>query len=66
MSTHTHADHGRTARPKSVLFCPECGHESVASGDWTVHERDGRRVFACPVCGTTIATRSAASPACHC
>lgn len=45
-------------RRKSVLFCPECGHESTATGDWVVSERDGRTDYDCPDCGATVTTRT--------
>ncbi|WP_254535166.1 hypothetical protein [Halomarina litorea] len=47
-------------RPKATLFCPTCGHESLAGdeGDWEVSPRreSDRRALAyeCPVCGTTL------------
>ena len=45
------------APAKTTLYCPACGHESPASGDWLVRERDDRPVYVCPACGETIATR---------
>lgn len=66
MSTHTPADVDGTTRPKSVLVCPECGHESLASGDWDVVERESGAVYECPVCHRTIARRGTATPVCHC
>lgn len=42
---------------KTTLYCPSCGHESRATGDWLVRERAGRTVSVCPVCDESIATR---------
>ena len=47
--------------PKATLYCPSCGHESPATGDWLVRDRDGRTVAVCPVCRETIAARGLAS-----
>jgi len=60
-SDHTHADHPHSTTdppPKSTLFCPDCGHESHATEDWTVRETDAGSVLTCPVCDTDIATRN--------
>jgi DNA-directed RNA polymerase subunit RPC12/RpoP len=43
-----------TSRPKAVLFCPQCDHESPLPGDWLISEADVDTVYACPTCGTTI------------
>jgi transcription elongation factor Elf1 len=56
MSTHPRSNDD-SAPPKAVLFCPDCGHESAATGDWVVDEREGRCVYRCPDCGAEIATR---------
>jgi|GEM_PF-1416002 len=42
---------------KATLYCPSCGHENPATGDWLVRERDDRTVYVCPACGETIASR---------
>lgn len=42
---------------KTTLYCPSCGHESPATGDWLSRERDDRTVDVCPVCDEAIATR---------
>ena len=47
--------------PKTTLYCSACGHESPATGDWLVRDRDGRTVAVCPVCRETIAARGLAS-----
>lgn len=62
MSTFPATDCERAPPPedppsKTTLFCPSCGHESRANGDWLVRERDGRTVDVCPVCDEAIATR---------
>jgi predicted RNA-binding Zn-ribbon protein involved in translation (DUF1610 family) len=54
------------AHAKTVLFCPECGHESPVAGDWLVREEPSGTVFDCPICGTTITTRSRDRKVCHC
>ncbi|WP_336133586.1 hypothetical protein [Natronomonas amylolytica] len=51
-----------TPRQKTMLFCPDCDHESDIDGDWTVHEEPNRRVYECPVCSTTIAKRPRPKP----
>lgn len=63
---------GAAARPKSVLFCPICGHESAIDDDWLVTEVDapvgsddaeraatdgGRREFVCPDCEAVVTVR---------
>lgn len=60
---------GAESKPKTTLFCPECGHESDVAGDWIV--RDGRngkdtdeRTHTCPVCETTIESRRRPDPLC--
>lgn len=46
-------------RQKSVLFCPDCAHESVPDGDW--REDDdvvaGVRRLRCPECETVLTER---------
>ncbi|MFB6087555.1 MAG: hypothetical protein ABEJ85_03450 [Haloarculaceae archaeon] len=54
------------AHSKAVLFCPECGHESPAAGDWVVHEETDGTVYDCPTCGTTITTRGPGQRLRHC
>jgi len=66
MSTFSATDPERAPPPdpdrsKATLYCPSCGHENPATGDWLVEERDGRTVSVCPVCHETIATRGLAS-----
>ena len=52
--------------PKATLFCPECGHESEATGDWEARERRERTVLVCPSCGSDVATRGRTPGlACH-
>lgn len=48
----------RNAVPrKNVLVCPDCGHESASDGDWRVRATADGAVYACPACGTDVATR---------
>ena len=61
IDTMSASDHPHTSAeppPKSTLFCPDCGHESDATGDWTVSEETAETVISCPDCGTEIATWS--------
>jgi len=54
------ADSGRKdGRIKSVLFCPDCGHESLVGGDWTATDDYVTRTrhVRCPECAATIADR---------
>jgi hypothetical protein len=46
-------------RPKSVLFCPHCGHESRADGDWLTADdlAERSRELSCPVCATRLTGR---------
>lgn len=64
---------GAAGRPKSVLFCPLCGHESTIDDDWLVTEADESvgsddaggpastsgtaREFVCPDCETVVTVR---------
>jgi endogenous inhibitor of DNA gyrase (YacG/DUF329 family) len=41
-------------RPKSVLFCPRCNHESTLPGDWQVEEVGTDIAYTCPTCETTV------------
>ena len=52
-----------TTRRKSVLHCPDCGHESHIEGDWRVERHSdgaGREQVCriCPNCGRIIDSRS--------
>jgi len=46
-------------RRKSVLFCPDCGHESLLDGDWVATDDRAARVrhIRCPVCETVVTNR---------
>jgi phage terminase large subunit GpA-like protein len=61
MSSDSQSRPDSGARPKSMLHCPECGHESSVDGDWHVERRDAtgreRVVYWCPECGHVITTR---------
>jgi predicted RNA-binding Zn-ribbon protein involved in translation (DUF1610 family) len=48
-----------TSHLKATLFCPRCGHESPADGDWSVQEVDGVAAYVCPECGREITRRPA-------
>lgn len=58
MSERVHAH----TRPKAVLFCAVCGHESPPDGDWIESTTTGpagpRLVLTCPDCGETVTRRS--------
>jgi DNA-directed RNA polymerase subunit RPC12/RpoP len=46
---------------KAVLFCPDCGHESLVNGDWRVQRRDADQdgteiVYQCTECDGEIVT----------
>jgi predicted RNA-binding Zn-ribbon protein involved in translation (DUF1610 family) len=56
VNSHESTADGST-RPKSVLFCPACDHESALGGDWLVSERNRVTIYDCPDCGATIAVR---------
>jgi hypothetical protein len=49
------------ARPKSLLICPTCGHESPPAGDWVGREHatpaGPKLALRCPDCETTITNR---------
>ncbi len=54
------ANSGRTpGRRKSVLFCPDCGHESLVGGDWIADDDYVTRTrhVCCPECETTVTDR---------
>lgn len=44
-------------RSKAVLFCPDCGHESAVTGDWTVEPTDTGQQLRCPDCGIVVQQR---------
>ncbi|MEF8781496.1 MAG: hypothetical protein V5A39_00210 [Haloarculaceae archaeon] len=46
-----------TPRPKNVLFCPSCAHESPTDGDWQRQTRGDETVYRCPSCGTDVTVR---------
>lgn len=50
------------SRTKTVLFCPNCGHESDITGDWHVYTEHARQLYDCPICTTTITERLRRSP----
>jgi len=45
-------------RPKAVLFCSSCGHESPVSGDWVVERAEESETYRCPDCHTVISSRT--------
>ncbi|WP_380676811.1 hypothetical protein [Salinigranum sp. GCM10025319] len=47
----------RSPRAKSTLFCPDCGHESHAAGDWSVRTSAERVAIHCPSCGARVDER---------
>ena len=56
-ATATDAAPAETERRKSVLFCPACGHESHVDGNWNVTADESGLQFACPNCGSVVASR---------
>lgn len=48
--------------PKTILICPECGHENDIAGDWIVRGSDDGQRYDCPECDTTITKRHSARP----
>ena len=42
-------------RRKDTLFCPRCGHENPADGDWCLGPA-AEHTITCPVCETVVAT----------
>jgi DNA-directed RNA polymerase subunit RPC12/RpoP len=64
MSVHAPTSPDRDPPPKATLFCPDCGHEAPATGDWVVRNdpgsdraSDGDAVVSCPDCEAEIAIR---------
>lgn len=54
------ADGGRpSGRQKTVLFCPDCGHESLVDGDWVATDDyvARTRYVRCPECSATVTDR---------
>lgn len=43
---------------KTVLFCPECGHESPITGDWETMTAGDERLLVCVACGSVVDRRS--------
>ncbi|WP_226005787.1 TFIIB-type zinc ribbon-containing protein [Natrinema salinisoli] len=54
----THDSHPPSERRKTVLFCPECGHESPITDDWETMTADGDRLLVCTDCGSVVDRRS--------
>jgi hypothetical protein len=50
--------HPPSERRKTVLFCPECGHESPISGDWETTTAGGDRLLVCTDCDSVVDRRS--------
>ena len=48
---------GGTPTGKATLFCPECGHNSSITGDWTIYRLLESTIYVCPECETTIDSR---------
>ena len=44
-------------RPKSTLFCPNCGHSSTVDEEWQYHSTTTSVAVDCPACGTTVTER---------
>lgn len=49
-------------RQKTTLFCPACGHESPADGDWELRASDAAVAYHCPVCDTRLTERPTTPP----
>jgi NMD protein affecting ribosome stability and mRNA decay len=62
VSTHDASSSDATPRRKSVLFCPDCGHESGFHGDWIREDHASRTTHTCPVCETTVENRHRPDP----
>jgi transcription elongation factor Elf1 len=59
--------HEADTRTKTTLFCPNCGHKSPITGDWTVRTVETCQILECPACETTITSRlREAAPAIPC
>jgi predicted RNA-binding Zn-ribbon protein involved in translation (DUF1610 family) len=46
-----------TTRRKSLLVCPNCGHESPTEGDWIVTLHETTVDLSCPDCRRRLTTR---------
>jgi hypothetical protein len=59
LSEASHQQEPPPERLKAVLFCPECGHEGHATGDWKTKDDyvAGRRAIVCPECSTAVTER---------
>lgn len=44
-------------RSKTSLFCPDCGHESAVTGDWTAEATEDSLQLRCPDCDTVVQQR---------
>ncbi len=42
---------------KSVLFCPNCNHESSIDGDWIVQATENQQQLRCPNCDNPLPAR---------
>ncbi|RQG87135.1 hypothetical protein EA462_15510 [Natrarchaeobius halalkaliphilus] len=47
----------RSPTRKATLYCFNCGHKSILSGDWIVRTHGECIDYECPECRTRIATR---------
>ena len=44
-------------RSKTSLFCPDCGHESPVTGDWTIEATEPNFALRCPDCDALVQQR---------
>ncbi|MFC7097127.1 hypothetical protein [Halobaculum marinum] len=45
--------------PKALLYCPDCWHAALPTGDWLVQSSPVGEAVVCPDCGTVVTVRRA-------
>lgn len=42
---------------KRTLYCPECWHAAITTGDWEIRPTPAGEAVVCPECGSIVTVR---------